>query len=43
MTGDTVNPEARAFFETSSVHFLGKPFTLEQLNTLLRKVLEDVQ
>jgi len=40
MTGDTVNPETRAFFERSGVHFLGKPFTFEQLNTLLRKVLK---
>lgn len=42
MTGDTVNPETRAFFERSGVHFLGKPFAFEQLNTLVRKVLETV-
>ena len=38
-TGDSINPDTRVFLERSGRPFLPKPFTLEELKTVVRETL----
>ena len=40
-TGDTVNPATRAFFERTGNHYLAKPFRVEEVDQVVRKVLSE--
>ncbi|HKY30964.1 MAG TPA: PAS domain S-box protein [Candidatus Polarisedimenticolia bacterium] len=39
-TGDTVNPGTQSFFQRTGSPYLSKPFKLEEVDELVRKVLE---
>ncbi|TDI14133.1 MAG: PAS domain S-box protein [Acidobacteria bacterium] len=41
-TGDTMNPATRAFFERTGNHYLAKPFRVEEVDQVVRKVLSDL-
>jgi DNA-binding response OmpR family regulator len=40
-TGDTINEEIRAFLEETGQPFLPKPFTLDELRTVIKTALEN--
>ena len=41
-TGDSINPDTRAFLDETGRPFLPKPFTLAELKTLVRETVDKV-
>jgi hypothetical protein len=41
VTGDTVSPETRSFFEDSSNLYLAKPFKIEEVKEVIQQTLEN--
>jgi two-component system NtrC family sensor kinase len=42
VTGDTVSPETRSFFETTGNRYLAKPFKIEEVKEVIQQTLETV-
>ena len=42
VTGDTVSPETRLFFETNSSQYLAKPFKIEEVKEVIQRTLASV-
>lgn len=42
-TGDAINPDTRSFLERASRPFLPKPFTLDELKTVVRETLRQAE
>jgi two-component system NtrC family sensor kinase len=40
VTGDTVSPETRSFFETTGNRYLAKPFKIEEVKEVIQQTLE---
>jgi len=40
VTGDTVSPETRSFFESTANRYLAKPFRIEEVREVVQQTLE---
>jgi hypothetical protein len=41
VTGDTISPDTRSFFEDSRNRYLAKPFKIEEVKEVIQQTLED--
>ena len=42
VTGDTVSPDTRLFFEETANRYLAKPFKIEEIKEVIQQALEAV-